>query len=69
MSAEQELVEREWCCSEYLEGPSGHFELDLCPREKDFGEGRTGTLRPSSTLNRSKDLRVSPSTPSRDLVT
>ena len=23
------------------EGPSGHFELDLCSREKDFGKGRT----------------------------
>ena len=51
------------------EGPSGHFQLDLCSREKDFGKGRTGTLRPSSTLNRSQELRVSPSTPSRALVT
>ena len=45
-----------------------YFELDLRSREKDFGEGRTGTLRPTSTLNRSHDLRVSPSTPSRALV-
>ena len=50
------------------EGPSGHFELDLCSREKDFGKGRTRTLRPSSTLNRSQELRVSPSIPSRALV-
>ena len=31
------------------------LELDLSPREKDFGAGRTGTLRPSPTLYRSQE--------------
>ena len=68
-SSEELLLTKKQITAPMSEGPSGHFELDLCSREKDFGEGRTGTLRPSSTLNRSQDLRVSPSTPSRALVT
>ena len=68
-SSEELLLTKKQITAPMSEAPSGHFELDLCSREKDFGEGRTGTLRPSSTLDRSKDLRVSPSTPSRALVT
>ena len=68
-SSEELLLTKKQITAPMSEGPSGHFELDLCSREKDFGEGRTGTLRPSSTLSRSQDLRVSPSTPSRALVT
>ena len=41
------------------EGPSGQFEFVLCPREKDFGEGRTGSLRPSPTLYWSQVLKDS----------
>ena len=68
-SSEELLLTKKQITAPMSEGPSGHFELDLCSREKDFGEGRTGTMRPSSTLNRSQDLRFSPSTPSRALVT
>ena len=68
-SSEELLLTKKQITTPMSEGPSGHFELDLCSREKDFGEGRTGTLRPSSTLNRSQNLRDSPSTPSRALVT
>ena len=68
-SSEELLLTKKQITAPVSEGPSGHFELDLCSREKDFGEGRTGSLRPSSTLNRSQELRVSPSTPSRALVT
>ena len=57
-SSEELLLTKKQITAPLSEGPSGHFELD----EKDFGEGRTGTLRPSSTLNRSQDLMVSPST-------
>ena len=69
ISSEELLSTKKQITAPMTEGPRGHFELDLCSREKDFGEGRTGTLRPSSSLNRSQDLRVSPSTPSRALVT
>ena len=68
-SSEELLLTKKQITAPMSEGPSGHFELDLCSREKDFGEGRTGTLRPSSTLNLIQNLRVSPSTPSRALVT
>ena len=51
------------------EGPSGHFELGLCPRERDFGRGRTGTVRPSPSLCRRQKSKDSPSTPLRALVT
>ena len=68
-SSEEQLLTKKQITAPMSEGPSGHFELDVCSREKDFGKGRTGTLRPSCTLNRSQDLRVSPSTPSRALVT
>ena len=68
-SSEELLLTKKQITAPMSEGPCGHFELDLCSREKDFGEGRTGTLRPSATLNRSQNLRVSPSTPSRVLVT
>ena len=61
-SSEELLLTKKQITAPVSEGPSGHFELDLCSREKDFGEARTGTLRPSSTLNRSQELRVSPST-------
>ena len=64
-SSEELLLTKKQITAPVSEGPSGHLEVDLCSREKDFGEGRTRTLRPSSTLNR----RVSPSTPSRALVT
>ena len=64
-SSEELLFDKETNHRPLSEGPSGHFELDLCSREKDFGEGRTGTLRPSSTLNQSQDLRFSPTTPSK----
>ena len=57
-SSEELLLTKKQITAPMSEGPSGHFELDLCSREKDFG-GR----------NRSQDLRVSPSTPSRALVT
>ena len=67
-SSEELLLTKKQITAPMSEVPSGHFELDLCSREKDFGEGRTGTLRPS-TLNRSQDLRVSLSTLSRALVT
>ena len=59
-SSEELVLTKKQITAPISEGPSGHFELDLCSREKDFGKGRTGTLRPSSTLNRSQDLRVSP---------
>ena len=68
-SSEELLLTKKQITAPMSEGPSGHFELDLCSREKDFGKGRTGTLRPSSTLNRSQEMRFSPSTPSRALVT
>ena len=68
-TSSEELLTKKQITAPMSEGPSGHFELDMCSREKDFGEGRTGTLRPSSTLNQSQNLRVSPSTPSRALVT
>ena len=62
-SSEELLLTKRQITTPMSEGPSGHFELDLCSRKKDFGEGRTGTLRPSSVLNRDQDLRVSPNTP------
>ena len=68
-SSEELLLTKKQITTPLSEGPSGHFELDLCSRKKDFGEGRTGTLRPSSMLHRNQDLRVSPNTPSRALVT
>ena len=68
-SSEELLLTKKQITTPMSEGPSGHFELDLCSRKKDFGEGRTGTLRPSSVLNRDQDSRVSPNTPSRALVT
>ena len=67
-SSEELLLTKKQITAPMSEGPSGHFELDLCSREKDFGEGRTGTLRPSSTLNRSQDLTVSPIESSGDLL-
>ena len=68
-SSEVLLLTKKQITAPISEGPSGHFEIDLCSREKDFGEGRTGTLRLSSTMNRSQELKDSPSTPSRALVT
>ena len=59
-SSEELLLTKKQVTAPVSEGPSGHFELDLCSRGKDFGEGRTRTLRPSSTLNRSQDLRFRP---------
>ena len=50
-SSEELLLTKKQITAPMSEGPSGHFELDLCSRGKDFGEGRTRTLRPSSTLN------------------
>ena len=47
-SSRELLLTKKQITAPMSEGPSGHFELDLCSREKDFGEGRTGTLRPSS---------------------
>ena len=61
-SSEELVLTKKQITAPVLEGPSGHFELD-------FGEGRTGTMRPSSTMNRSQELKDSPSTPSRALVT
>ena len=55
-SSKELLLTKKQITAPLSEGPSGHFELDLCSREKDFGEGRTGTLRRSSTLNRSQDF-------------
>ena len=43
-SSEELLLTKKQITAPMTEGPSGHFELDLCSREKDFGEGRTGTL-------------------------
>ena len=68
-SSEELVLTKKQITAPMTEGPSGHFELDFYPREKDFGEGRTGTLRPSSTMTRSQVLKDSPSTPSRALVT
>ena len=45
-SSEELLLTKKQITSPMSEGPSGHFELDLCSREKDFGEGLTGTLMP-----------------------
>ena len=68
-SSEELVLIKKQITAPMSEVPSGHFELDLCSREKDFGEGRTGTLRPSSTMNRNQDLKNLPNTPSRGLVT
>ena len=68
-SSEELVLTKKQITAPMTEGPSGHFELDLCSREKAFGEGRTGTLRPSPTMYRSQELKDSPSTPSRALVT
>ena len=68
-SSEELVLTKKQISAPMTEGPSGHFELDLCPREEDFGEGRTGILRPSPTLYRSQELKNSPSTPLRALVT
>ena len=68
-SSEELVLTKKQITAPMTEGPSGRFGLDLCPREKDFGEGRTGTLRPSPTLYRSQELKNSPSTPLRALVT
>ena len=68
-SSEELVLTKKQITAPVTEGPSVHFELDLCSREKDFGEGRTGTLRPSPTMYRSRELKDSPSTPSRALVT
>ena len=59
-SSEEVVLTKKQITAPMTEGPSGHFELDLCPREKDFGEGRTRTLRPSPTLYRSQELRIRP---------
>ena len=36
-SSEELLLTMKEITALMSEGPSGHFELDLCPREKDFG--------------------------------
>ena len=41
-SSEELVLTKKQITAQMTEGPSGHFEIDLCPREKDFGEGRTG---------------------------
>ena len=68
-ASEEFVLTKKQITAPMTEGPSGHFELDLCPREKDFGEGRTGTLRPFPPLCRSQISKDSPSTPLRALVT
>ena len=68
-SSEELVLTKKQITAPVTEGPGGHLEFDLCSREKDFGEGRTGTLRPSPTMYRSQELKDSPSTPSRALVT
>ena len=67
-SSEELALTKKQISAPMTEGPSGHFELDMCSREKDFGEGRTRTLRTSPTMNRNRKLKDSPSTPSRPLV-
>ena len=58
--SEELLFTKKQITAPMTEGPSGHFELDLCSREKDFGEGRTGTLRPSPRCIRARNCRIRP---------
>ena len=55
-SSEELVLTKKQITAPMTEGPSGHFELDLCSREKNFGEGRTGTLRPSPTMKSEPEI-------------